>query len=82
MLAEGNGIGNRAVSGGGPLQGNTTTSAAARPAGTLTSNRFTIGCLGRNIFSDFFPGRIAEVIIYSRALTDTERGRGDVLRLD
>jgi hypothetical protein len=74
MLAEGDGIGNRSVAGGGPLQGNTTTSAAARPAGTLTSNRFAIGCLGRNTFSDFFPARIAEVIIYNRAISDAERG--------
>lgn len=75
MEAEGDGIGNRSRLGGGPLRGTVFTSTAARPSGTLTSNRFAIGCLGRNVFSDFFPGRLAEVIIYGRAIQDSERNR-------
>ena len=69
MLAEGDGIGR------GLLAGSSTTSAAARPAGALTSNRFTIGALGRNTFADYFPGRISEVLMYSRVLSAAERGR-------
>jgi hypothetical protein len=69
MLAEGAGIGR------GPLAGSSLTSPAARPAGALTSNRFTIAALGRNVFSDFFPGRIGEIIMYSRVLSAAERGR-------
>ncbi len=75
MQAEGDGIGNRAVTAGGPLQGNTTTSAAARPSGTLAANRFAIGCLGRSTFSDFFPARISEVIIYGAELSAADRGK-------
>lgn len=75
MQAEGDGIGGRAIGSGGPLQGNTTTSAAARPSGTLTANRFAIGCLGRSTFSDFFPARISEVIIYGAELSSADRGK-------
>ena len=56
-------------------QGAETTSAAARAAGNTTSNRFTIGALGRNAFSDFYPARISEVLIYSRAIGSTERAQ-------
>ena len=69
MLAEGAGIGR------GLVAGSTTTAAAARPAGALTSNRFTIGALGRNTFGDFFPGRISEILMYSRVLSEAERAR-------
>jgi hypothetical protein len=69
MIAEGAGIGR------GLVAGSILTAAAARPAEALTSNRFTIGALGRNVFSDFFPGRIGEIIMYSRVLSAAERGR-------
>lgn len=72
MIARGSAI---AGGVGRPLAGSTTTSAAARPAGALTSSRFTIGALGRNTFSDYFPGRISEILMYSRALSAAERGR-------
>lgn len=67
MSAVGDGIGNR------PISGAETTASSVRPAGNATVNRFSIGALGRNTFSDFFPGRIAEVLVYSRALTASER---------
>lgn len=54
-------------------QGSETTSAASRAAGDTTSNRFTIGALGRNTFSDFFPARLSEIIIYNRVISSTER---------
>ena len=57
------------------LQGSTTTSAASRPSGNTTVNRFSIGALGQSGFSDHFPARISEVIIYSRILSDSERAR-------
>lgn len=69
LIAEGDGVGNR------PKNGATTTSAAARPAGNTTVDRFAMGCLARNTNADFFPGRISEIIIYSRILTVAERGR-------
>lgn len=69
MVATGNGGTSR------PVSGSSTTSSAARTSGALTTNRFTIGALGRNTFSDFFPGRISEIIFYSRALSDAERSR-------
>ena len=53
----------------------TLTSAASRPAGNITVNKFTIGALGTTTFSDFFPARISEVILYSKALTADERGK-------
>lgn len=56
-------------------QGLTTTSLAARAAGTTTSNRFAVGALGRNSFSDYYPGRLSEILIYSRVVTDSERAR-------
>jgi len=67
MSAEGNGIGRNP-----PLLGSTAISPAARQ-GTSTLNRFTVGALGRNVFGDFFPARISEVLVYSRALSDAER---------
>jgi len=51
----------------------TNTASAARPAGNITLNRFTIGALGTNAFSDFFPARISEVILYSKVLSDADR---------
>lgn len=56
-------------------QGLTTTSLAARAAGTTTSNRFAVGALGRNSFSDYYPGRLSEILIYNRIVTDSERAR-------
>ena len=56
-------------------QGLSITSSTNRPAGNTTSNRFTIGALGRNTFSDFYPARISEVLVYGRILSDTERQR-------
>jgi hypothetical protein len=53
----------------------TLTSGAARPAGNTTFNRFTIGAFGTTAFSDFFPARISEVILYSRSLADDERAK-------
>lgn len=53
----------------------TNTASAARPAGNVTLSRFTIGALGTTSFSDFFPARISEVILYSKALSDVERGK-------
>ena len=53
----------------------TLTSGAARPAGNITLNRFTIGAFGQATFSDFFPARISEVILYSKALSADERGK-------
>ena len=53
----------------------TVTSGAARPAGNVTFNRFTIGAFGATSFSDFFPARISEVILYSKALSADERGK-------
>jgi len=58
-----------------PLNGSTTTSAAARPAGNTTVDRFAMGCLARNTNADFFPGRLSEIIIYSRILSAAERGK-------
>lgn len=58
---------------GRPISGAAASSAASRPAGNTTVNRFTIGALGRNSFGDFFPGRIAEVLVYSRVLAASER---------
>lgn len=58
-----------------PIAGSSSTSAAARTSGNLTTNRFTIGALGRNTFADYFPARISEIILYSRALSDAERTR-------
>jgi len=55
------------------LQGSITTSAAARPTGTTTTNRFAIGSLVRNVFGDFYPARICEVIVYGKVLSDAER---------
>lgn len=55
-----------------PINGSSGTSAAGR-SGTFTINRFTVGALGRSTFSDHFPARIAEVIVYSRVLSDAER---------
>jgi hypothetical protein len=68
MSATGDGIAGR------PSNGSINTATASR-AGTVTVNRFTVGALGRNNFGDFFPGRIAEVIIYSRVLSAAERSR-------
>jgi hypothetical protein len=51
----------------------TNTASAARSAGNTTLNRFTIGALGTTTFSDFFPARISEVILYSKALSTEER---------
>ena len=53
----------------------TLTASAARPAGNATFNRFTIGAFGTTSFSDFFPARISEVILYSKALSADERGK-------
>ena len=53
----------------------TNTASAARPAGNITLNRFTIGALGTTAFSDFFPARISEVILYSKAVSDAERAK-------
>jgi cytidine deaminase len=69
LAAGGDGIGIR------PQNGATTTSAASRPAGNTTVDRFAVGCLARTTNSDFFPGRISEIIIYNRVLADSERGR-------
>ena len=55
------------------MQGSTTTGATARVAGNTTTDRFTVGGLGRNTFSDFYPARLSEIIIYNRVITDTER---------
>ena len=55
------------------MQGSTTTGATARPAGNATTNRFTVGCLGRNTFNDFYPARMSEIIIYNRVISDAER---------
>jgi hypothetical protein len=55
------------------VNGFVATSPAARPAGSLTSNRFTIGALGRNTFADYYPARISEVIVYSSALGTADR---------
>jgi hypothetical protein len=71
MYSEGDGIGNRSSAGG--LFGSVTTAAASRPAGNTTVNRFSIGCLGRNTFSDYFPARLSEIIIYGKVLSDAER---------
>ena len=53
----------------------TNTASAARAAGNATLNRFTVGALGTSSFSDFFPARISEVILYSKALSADERGK-------
>jgi hypothetical protein len=53
----------------------TNTASASRPAGNITVNRFTVGALGTTSFSDFFPARISEVILYSKALSADERGK-------
>lgn len=53
----------------------TNTASAARPAGNLTFNRFTIGAFGTTTFTDFFPARISEVILYSKAVSDAERAK-------
>lgn len=58
-----------------PINGSTSTETTSRPAGALTVNRFSIGALGRNTFSDFFPARIAEVIIYGSALSGPDRAK-------
>jgi hypothetical protein len=55
------------------MQGSTTTGATARVAGNTTTDRFTVGALGRNTFSDFYPARMSEIIIYNRVIADTER---------
>lgn len=48
-------------------------SSASRPDDTYTVNRFAVGSLWRNSSpSDYFPGRISEIIIYSRFLTNQE----------
>lgn len=57
-----------------PVNGSSSTATAGR-SGSFTFNRFTIGALGRNTFGDFFPARIAEVLVYSRVLSDAERAR-------
>lgn len=67
LVAEGDGIGRGNY--GTPL-----TVGAAR-SGNTTLNRFTIGALGRSTFSDFFPARLSEIILYSRVLADSERAR-------
>lgn len=63
------------ATGGGavrPLYG-ARYSSASRPDDTYTLNRFAIGSLWRNGSpADYFPGRISEVIIYSRFLTNQE----------
>jgi hypothetical protein len=53
----------------------TNTASDARAAGNATLNRFTIGALGTTTFSDFFPARISEVILYSKALSTDERAK-------
>jgi hypothetical protein len=68
LSATGDGIADR------PANGATNTGTASR-AGTITVNRFSVGALGRNTFGDFFPGRIAEIIIYSRVLSTDERSK-------
>jgi hypothetical protein len=55
------------------MQGSTTTGATARVAGNTTTDRFTVGALGRTTFSDFYPARMSEIIIYNQVITDTER---------
>lgn len=71
MYAEGDGIGNRSTG----LQGSLVTASSARPAGTTTINRFTIGALGRNTFSDYFPARISQIVLYAAALNDADRAK-------
>ncbi len=52
---------------------------ASVSGGTRTGNfnysRFTIGCFNPSYQGDFFAGRIAEVILYERRLSDSERSR-------
>lgn len=67
LVAEGDSIGRGNY--GTPL-----TVGAAR-SGNTTLNRFTIGALGRSTFSDFYPARLSELILYSRVLADSERAR-------
>ena len=55
------------------MQGSTTTGATARVAGNSTTDRFTVGALGRNTFADFYPARLSEIIIYNRVISDAER---------
>jgi hypothetical protein len=57
-----------------PVNGSISVATAGR-SGAFTLDRFTVGALGRTTFSDNFPARIAEVIIYSRVLSDAERAR-------
>jgi hypothetical protein len=57
-----------------PVNGSISVATAGR-SGAFTLDRFTVGALGRNTFSDNFPARIAEVILYSRVLSDAERAR-------
>lgn len=43
-------------------------------AGSFNYNRFTIGCYNPGGYqADFFAGRLAEVILYERPLSDSER---------
>lgn len=67
LVAEGDSIGRGNY--GTPL-----TVGAAR-SGNTTLNRFTIGALGRSTFSDFYPARLSELILYNRVLADSERAR-------
>ena len=69
-IMNGLGDGSRAV----PVNGSVSVAASGR-SGTFTIDRFTVGALGRTTFSDNFPARIAEVIVYSRVLSDAERAR-------
>lgn len=44
-------------------------------SGTLTLNSFSVGAVRRNTVSGYFNGDVAEIIIYTRALTDEEINR-------
>lgn len=44
-----------------------------RAAGTLTTNRFSIGAMQRTGVSNFFKGRMGEVLLWNRVLTAEER---------
>lgn len=54
-----------------PIQGSSISGAVR--SGNFSYTRFTIGCYNSGYQGDFFPARIAEVILYNRRPTDSER---------